>query len=117
MTILSFFTLNNPIVQLCTNLYHKKDHFLKISPLLHYFSEIYLKIYDFALFLKKTFLPTQKKNMSLNKLIWSQKCKISYSQKAAECSHKIFPWLSSAIKQLLEKFNFELILALNFSCT
>ena len=27
MTILSFFTLNNPIRRLWTNLYHKEDHF------------------------------------------------------------------------------------------
>ena len=49
MTILSFFTN----LWLWTNLYHKEDHFLKIWPLLHYFSEIYLKICDFALFKKK----------------------------------------------------------------
>ena len=61
MTILSFFTLNIPIRRLWTNLYHKEDHFLKIWSLLHYFSEIYLKICDFALSLKKKFLPTQKK--------------------------------------------------------
>ena len=61
MTILSFFTLNIPIRRLWTNLYHKGDHFLKIRSLLHYFSDIYLKIYDFALFLKKNILPTQKK--------------------------------------------------------
>ena len=65
MTILSFFTLNIPIRRLWTNLYHKEDHFLKIWSLLHYFSEIYLKICDFALFLKKKFLPTQKKKMSI----------------------------------------------------
>ena len=50
MTILSFFTLNIPIRRLWTNLYHKEDHFLKIWPLLHYFSEIYLKICDLAIF-------------------------------------------------------------------
>ena len=61
MTILSFFTLNIPIRRLWTNLYHKEDHFLKIWPLLHYFSEIYLKICDFALF-KKFFCPLNKKH-------------------------------------------------------
>ena len=50
-----FFTLNIPIRRLWTNLYHKEDHFLKIWPLLHYFSDIYLKICNFAgfFFLKK----------------------------------------------------------------
>ena len=60
MTILSFFTLNIPIRRLWTNLYHKEDHFLKIWPLLHYFSEIYLKICDFTLFLKNFFCPFKK---------------------------------------------------------
>ena len=60
MTILSFFTLNIPIWWLWTNFYHKEDHFLKFRPLLHYFLEIYLKIYDFAL-LKKFFFAHSKK--------------------------------------------------------
>ena len=61
MTILSFFTLNIPIRRLWTNLYHKEDHFLKIWPLLHHLSEIYLKICYFALFKKtKKFLPLKK---------------------------------------------------------
>ena len=65
MTILSFFTLNIPIRRLWTNLYDK-DHFLKIWSVLHYFSEIYLRICDFALFfLKKNFLPTQNKVVGL----------------------------------------------------
>ena len=59
-----FFTLNIPIRQLWTNLYHKEDHFLKIWPLLHYFTEIYLKICNFVLFLKKIFC-LLKKNMSI----------------------------------------------------
>ena len=66
MTILSFFTLNIPIRRLWTNLYHKEDHFLKIWPLLHYFSEIYLKICDFALFLKNFFCPLKKKHVLMN---------------------------------------------------
>ena len=70
MTILSFFTLNIPIRRLWTNLYHKEDHFLKIWPLLHYFSEIYLKICDFALFLKNFFCPL-KINMCLCKKVYS----------------------------------------------
>ena len=65
MTILSFFTLNIPIRRLWTNLYHKEDHFLKIWLLLHYFSEIYLKICDFALLKKKKKVAHLKKNMSL----------------------------------------------------
>ena len=69
MTIFSFFTLNIPIRRLWTNLYHKAEHFLKIWPLLHYLSEIYLKICDFA-FLKKSFCPL-KKNMSLCKKVYS----------------------------------------------
>ena len=63
-TTLSFFTQNIPIRQLWTNLYHKEDHFLKIWPLLHYFTEIYLKICNFVLFLKKIFC-LLKKNMSI----------------------------------------------------
>ena len=62
MTILSFFTLNIPIRRLWTSLYRNEDHFLNIWPILHYFSEIYLKIGDFA-FLKIFFCPL-KKNMS-----------------------------------------------------
>ena len=61
MTILSCFTLIIPIRPLWINLYHKEDHFLKICSLLHYFSEIYLKIWDVARFFKKKCLPTQKK--------------------------------------------------------
>ena len=60
MTILSFFTLNITIRRSWTNLYHKEDHFLKIWLLLHYFSEIYLKICDFALFLKIFFAHSKK---------------------------------------------------------
>ena len=59
-----FFTLNITIRRLWANLYHKEDHLLKIWPLLHYFSEIYLKICDFALFKKKNFCAL-KKNMSI----------------------------------------------------
>ena len=64
MTILSFFTLTIQIRRLWTNLYHKEDHFLKIWPLLHYFLEIYSKMSDFALFLKKIFFAHSKKNVS-----------------------------------------------------
>ena len=63
MTILSFFTLNIPIRRLWTNFYNKEDHFLKIRPLLHYFSEIYVKICDFALFLKIFFAHSKKKHV------------------------------------------------------
>ena len=52
MTILSFFTLNISIRRLWTNLYHKENYFLKIWPLLYDFSDICLKIRDFALFKK-----------------------------------------------------------------
>ena len=60
MTILSCFTLNIPIRPLWINLNHKEDLFLKIWPLLHYFSEIYLKICDVARFFKKKCCPLKK---------------------------------------------------------
>ena len=53
----------------------------------------------------------------LNKWKLSQKCKISCSLITTTCSHTIFTWLSSTMKQLLEKFNFELLHAFNFSFT
>ena len=53
----------------------------------------------------------------LNKWKLSQKCKISCSLITTTCSHIIFIWLSSTMKQLLEKFNFELLHAFNFSFT
>ena len=53
----------------------------------------------------------------LNKWKLSQKCKISCSLITTTCSHTIFIWLSSTMKQLLEKFNFELLHAFNFSFT
>ena len=37
--------------------------------------------------------------------------------KTITCSHTIFTWLSSAMKQLLEKFYFEFLHAFSFSCT
>ena len=80
MTILSFFTRNIPIWWLWTNFYHKEDHFLKFRPLLHYFLEIYLKIYDFTL-LKKIFFCPLKKSMSLyNCRIrqWKSECSLDF---------------------------------------
>ena len=53
----------------------------------------------------------------LSKRKLSQKCKISCSLITTTCSHTIFIWLSSTMKQLLEKFNFELLHAFNFSFT
>ena len=48
----------------------------------------------------------------------SQKYKTSCSLKTTTYSHGTFTWLSSAIKQLLKNFNFELLqLAFNFFCT
>ena len=66
MTILSFFTLNITIRRSWTNLYHKEDHFLKIWLLLHYFSEIYLKICDFALLKKKKVAHLKKKHVLMS---------------------------------------------------
>ena len=45
-----------------------------------------------------------------------QKCKI-YSVKTSICSHITFTWVSSAIKQLLEKFYLDFQHAFNISCT
>ena len=46
-----------------------------------------------------------------------QRMQISYSLKTTICSHTIFISLSSAMKQLFEKLNFELLHTFNFSCT
>ena len=63
MTILYFFYSKYPnLTVMGTNFYHKEHHFLKFRSLFRYFLEIYLKIYDFALF-KFFFLPTQKKHV------------------------------------------------------
>ena len=45
--------------------------------------------------------------MILNKWTLSQKCKISFSFKTATFSNTIFTWILSAMKQLLENFDFE----------
>ena len=44
----------------------------------------------------------------------SQKYNIPCLLKTTACTHTIFTWMSSAMKQLLEKFNFKLLHAFNF---
>ena len=109
MTILSSFTLNIPIRRLWTNLYHKEDHFLKIYPLLHYFLDIYLKICDFALFLKNFFCPLKKKHVHIFLMTYYSPISNSFNLGRVFFSLKfydIYSFLGILMKKVCRKFHF-----------
>ena len=96
---MTIFNLNIPIRRLWTNLHHK-DHFLNIWPLLHYFSEIYLKTCNFASFF---FFKKKKRICPLKKIT----CPFEITFCLTACEN-IFQWIKLQDMISRKLFNFRL---------